>query len=52
LRCGAKRFIVSYEKEAMEQREEVMARTPQEARKKLRASCGQEIKILSVRSAK
>ncbi|HLR43542.1 MAG TPA: hypothetical protein VK067_09925 [Pseudogracilibacillus sp.] len=44
--------MVLYEDNSEEKTKEIIARTPQEARKKLRKICGQNIEIKSVRSPK
>lgn len=52
MKCGAKRFLVVYEEENEERLQEIVARTPQEARRKTRQICGQHVKVMSVRSPK
>lgn len=52
MRCGAKRFIVTYQARNKEKSKEIVARTPQEARRKFRQICGQDIEVKSVRSPK
>ncbi len=48
MRCGEKRFIVEIEMDGAKQRKTVTARTPAEARKKIRMQCGEKTAILSV----
>lgn len=52
MRCGAKRFSILYENETEQTSKTVIARTPAEARKKIKEICGQHIQVLSVRSHK
>lgn len=48
MRCGEKRFFVEYELDGMKQKKTVSARTPAEARKRIRMECGLRAEILSV----
>lgn len=48
MRCGEKRFFVEYELDGMKQKKTVSARTPAEARKRIRMECGSRAEILSV----
>jgi len=48
MRCGEKRFFVEYELDGVKQKKTVAARTPAEARKRIRMECGSRVEILSV----
>ncbi|MNJ41339.1 hypothetical protein D3C77_362590 [compost metagenome] len=49
MRCGEKCFLVTYEIDGEQQVASVTARTPVEARKKLRRTHGDKANILTVR---
>ena len=48
MRCGAKRFFVEIETDGVKQKKTVTARTPAEARKRMRMQCGSQIEVVSV----
>lgn len=48
MRCGEKRFLVTYESHSVRNMVTIPARTPAEARKKFRAAYGAECKVISV----
>lgn len=48
MRCGEKRFFVEIELDGVKQKKTVTARTPVEARKRIRMECGSQVEILSV----
>lgn len=48
MRCGEKRFLVTYECQNVQNKVTIPARTPAEARKKFRAKYGAECKVISV----
>lgn len=52
MRCGAKRYIVTYEEDGARKAGTVTARTPAEARKAFRRARGTGVTILSVIEAK
>jgi len=49
VRCGAKRFLVEVEMDNEKQKKTIVARTPAEARKKIRLQCGENIEVVSVK---
>lgn len=52
MRCGAKRYLVEFELGGVEQSKTVIARTPAEARKRIRTKCGEQTHVISVRRRK
>lgn len=48
MRCGEKRFLVTYEIQDVREVVTLLARTPAEARKKFRADSEAGVKIVSV----
>jgi len=48
MRCGEKCFLVTIEKNGEQQKLELAARSSTEARKKLRSTYGEEVKIVAV----
>ncbi len=51
MRCGERDFIAAIQMNGEEKTTTIAARTPAEARKKLRKAHGDAVKIMSVRSA-
>ncbi|WP_164515030.1 hypothetical protein [Paenibacillus lentus] len=52
MRCGEKCFVVTYEIDGEQKEAPITARTPVEARKKLRSALGDKPNILTVRRDK
>ncbi len=52
MRCGAKCFLVEIEAQGEKQMMPITARTPAEARKRIRLEYGTEASILSVKEEK
>ena len=48
MQCGAKCFIVTFEKDGYAKTESIISRTPVNARKLTRTKYGKDIKIVSV----
>lgn len=49
MRCGAKRFLVEVAADGEKQRKTVIAKTPAEARKRIRLKCGEQTHVIFVR---
>lgn len=52
MQCGAKCFVVTFEKNGSVTTESIVSRTPVNARKLTRSKHGENIKIVSVRQDK